>query len=122
MLTSKFGSKSQVEAMIQREEIVLLPFGDIRGFDTTGMNAIVYVIEAQNLDKELLKLGIQRLGSDSKMIIDGDYNAQVDSRAYEGSNNGMRRASEVFRGVEYYGEVELPIIYRSEMAKRAELM
>jgi predicted ribonuclease YlaK len=122
MLTSKFGSKSQVEAMIQREEIVLLPFGDIRGFDTTGMNALVYVIEAQNLDKELLKLGIQRLGNDSKMIIDGDWSAQVDSRAYEGANNGMRRVSEVFRGEFYYGEVELPIIYRSEMAKRAELM
>lgn len=122
MLTSKFGSKAQVEAMIAREDIVLLPFGDIRGFDTTGMNAIVYVIEAQNLDKELLKLGIQRLGKDSKMIIDGDYTAQVDSRAYEGKNNGMRRASEVFRGERYYGEVELPIIYRSEMAKKAEEM
>ncbi|MGM7720509.1 PhoH family protein [Metabacillus sp. Hm71] len=122
MLTSKFGNKSHVEAMIQREQIVLLPFGDIRGFDTTGMNAIVYVIEAQNLDKELLKLGIQRLGFDSKMIIDGDFTAQVDSRAYEGKNNGMRRASEVFRGESYYGEVELPIIYRSEMAAKAEEM
>jgi predicted ribonuclease YlaK len=122
MLSSKFGSKSQVESMIQREEIVLLPFGDIRGFDTTGMKALVYVIEAQNLDKELMKLGIQRLGDDSRMIIDGDFTAQVDSRAYEGRNNGMRRVSEVFRGQEYYGEVELPIIYRSEMAKRAELM
>src|SRR5690606_13957618 len=122
MLTSKFGSKSQVETMIQREEIVLLPFGDIRGFDTTGMNALVYVIEAQNLDKELMKLGIQRLGHDSKMIIDGDFTAQVDSRAYEGNNNGMRRVSEVFRGTDYYGEVELPNIYRSELAKIAELM
>jgi predicted ribonuclease YlaK len=122
MLASKFGRKSQVEALIQREEIVLLPFGDIRGFDTTGMNALIYVIEAQNLDRELMKLGIQRLGDDSKMIIDGDFTAQVDSRAYEGRNNGMRRTSEVFRGESYYGEVELPIIYRSEMAKRAEMM
>lgn len=122
MLTSKFGSKSQVESMIQREEIVLLPFGDIRGFDSTGMNALIYCIESQNLDKELMKLGIQRLGADSKMIIDGDYTAQVDSRAYEGRNNGMRRVSEVFRGESYYGEVELPNIYRSEMAKKAEEM
>jgi predicted ribonuclease YlaK len=122
MLTSKFGSKSQVEAMIAREQIILLPFGDIRGYDTTGMNALVYIIEAQNLDKELMKLGIQRLGSDSKMIIDGDFTAQTDSRAYEGSRNGMRRASEVFRGQFYYGEVELPIIYRSDMAKKAEEM
>lgn len=122
MLASKFGSKGQVETMIKREDIVLLPFGDIRGFDTTGMNTLVYIIEAQNLDKELMKLGIQRLGADSRMIIDGDYTAQVDNRAYEGVNNGMRRVSEVFRGQDYYGELELPNIYRSEMAKRAELM
>ena len=122
MLASKFGEKAQLEAMIQREDIILLPFGDIRGYDTSGMNALVYVIESQNLDKELLKLGIQRLGEDSKMIIDGDFTAQVDSKAYEGLNNGMRRVSEVFRGENYYGEVNLPIIYRSEMARKADKM
>jgi predicted ribonuclease YlaK len=122
MLMSKFGDKFIIESMIARQEIMLLPFSDIRGFDTTGMNAIVHILEAQNLDKELMKLAIQRLGEDGKMIIDGDHRTQVDSRAYEGANNGMRRASEVFRGVDYFGQVQLPNIYRSEMAKRAELM
>ncbi len=108
--------------MIAKEELVLLPFADIRGFDTTGMNAIVWILESQNLDIELMKLAIQRVGNDSELIIDGDYNAQVDSSQYEGSNNGMRRVSEIFRGQKYYGEIELPIIYRSEMAKQADLM
>jgi predicted ribonuclease YlaK len=122
MLKSKFGDSMIIESMIARQEIMLLPFADIRGFDTTGMKACVHILEAQNLDKELMKLAVQRIGEDSKLIIDGDHHTQVDSRAYEGRNNGMRRVSEVFRGMSYFGQVELPNIYRSEMAKKAEEM
>lgn len=55
-------------------------------------------------------------------IIDGDYNTQVDMSQYSGRNNGMRRMSEVFRGKDFYGEVELQNIYRSEIARIAEEM
>jgi len=122
MLASKFGDKYQVESMIANNQLLLLPFSDIRGFDTTGMNAICWIIESQNLDIDLMKLAIQRIGDDSKLIIDGDYNSQVDHSSYEGSNNGMRRVSQVFRGKEMYGEVELPIIYRSKIAAIADEM
>jgi len=122
MLTSKFGDRYVVDTWIQQGKIILLPFGDIRGFDTTGMNAIVWFVEAQNLDIELMRLGIQRIGEDCKVIIDGDYNTQVDSNAYEGLNNGMRRLSEVFRDHDFYGEVELPVIYRSKVAALADKM
>ena len=37
-------------------------------------------------------------------------------------NNGMRRASEVFRGQDLYGEVELKNIYRARIADIAERM
>jgi predicted ribonuclease YlaK len=124
MLSSKFGDKTYLEGMIERNEILLLPFADIRGFDTTSEknNYIVHILEAQNLDKDLMKLAIQRIGKNTKLIVDGDFRTQVDSQAYAGAKNGMRRASEVFRGTEYFGHVRLPIIYRSELAKRAELM
>ncbi|WP_051271773.1 PhoH family protein [Shimazuella kribbensis] len=127
MLCSKFGDKMIVEELLKGKDkeppkLLLLPFSDIRGFDTTGLRAIVYIIEAQNLDVDLMKLAVQRIGEDSKLIIDGDFDAQVDHSSYEGSNNGMRRLSEVFRGEAYYGEVELPNIYRSEIAKKADLM
>ncbi|MGG3920381.1 PhoH family protein [Geobacillus thermodenitrificans] len=122
MLASKFGDKYQVESMIANNQLLLLPFSDIRGFDTTGMNAICWIIESQNLDIDLMKLAIQRIGDDSKLIIDGDYNSQVDHSSYEGSNNGMRRVSQVFRGKEMYGEIELPIIYRSKIAAIADEM
>jgi predicted ribonuclease YlaK len=122
MLSSKFGSTSEVERQILSGKLVLLPFSDIRGFDTTGMKAIVWFIESQNLDVELMKTGIQRCGDDSKVIIDGDYYGQVDSDSYSGFNNGMRRVSEVYKGREFYGEVELVTIHRSKLAMIADLM
>lgn len=122
MFGSKFGDIMQVQMLINNQKLVFIPFKDIRGFDTTGMNAIVYIVEAQNLDIDLMKLAIQRCGEDTKLIIDGDYNSQVDRVVYEGSNNGMRRVSEVFRGKDFYGEVELKNIYRSRMAEVADMM
>jgi predicted ribonuclease YlaK len=120
-LINKIGDRSIVDKMVATEKLILLPFSDIRGIDLTNKNAIAYITEAQNLDRYLIKLVIQRLGNDSKLIIDGDYqNDQVDSKFFEGKNNGMRKTSQVFRGSKYYGEVELPIIYRSEIAKIAE--
>ena len=56
------------------------------------------------------------------MILDGDIKSQVDLVEYEGSNNGMRRASQVFRGTDLYGEVTLKQIHRSRLAEIAEQM
>ena len=69
-----------------------------------------------------MKLALQRIGEDSICIIDGDYNTQVDLQQYAGYNNGMRRLSEIFRGQDFYGEVELKNIYRGRIARLAELM
>lgn len=46
ILASKFGDKMIVEQMINNNKLILLPFSDIRGFDTSGMNAGVYITEA----------------------------------------------------------------------------
>ena len=56
MLSSKLGGRLAVEQMIEKEELVLLPLSDIRGYDTSGMSAGIYISEAQNLDVELMKL------------------------------------------------------------------
>lgn len=86
------------------------------------MNAGVYITEAQNMDTELMKLTLQRIGEDSVCVIDGDFGAQVDMIEYGGSNNGMRRASKVFRGNDIYGEITLKTIHRSKIATLAERM
>jgi predicted ribonuclease YlaK len=122
MLLSKLGDRSNIDKLIAEGKLLLLPFSDLRGFDTTGLKAIVYISEAQNADISMLKLAIQRAGEDSKVIIDGDVDSQVDSSAYEGKDSGMRRVSEIFRGQAFYGEVQLPIIYRSRMAAVADQM
>lgn len=108
--------------MIDAEQLILLPLSDIRGYDTTGMRAGIYISEAQNLDISLMKLALQRIGEDSFCIIDGDDKTQVDDIAFEGHNNGMRRASKVYRGEDVYGEVELQIIHRSKIAQIAQQM
>ena len=121
-LSSKLGGDIGVESLIENNSLVLLPMSDIRGYDTSGMNAGIYITEAQNLDVDLLKLALQRVGEDSIIILDGDVKSQVDLVDYEGSRNGMRRASQVFRGTNIYGEVELQKIHRSRIAEIANLM
>ena len=108
--------------MINEEKLILLPLSDIRGYDTSGMNAGIYISEAQNLDIELMKLTLQRIGKDSICIIDGDCKAQVDDINFAGSSNGMKRASQVYRGEDIYGEVSLKNIHRSRIAQIAERM
>ena len=120
LLVSKLGDRCAVERLIDEGKLILLPLSDLRGFDTTGMNAAVYISEAQNLDIELMRLALQRIGEDSVCIIDGDFCHQVDMSIYAGSANGMRRVSQIFRGNDCYGEVELQNIYRSKIAEIAE--
>ena len=121
-LSSKLGGRVAIEQLIQEEQLILLPFSDIRGYDTSGMRAGVYITEAQNLDVSLIKLGLQRIGEDSICIIDGDYQTQLDMDEFAGDNNGMRRVSKVFRNHDIYGEVTLKTIHRSKLASIAEAL
>lgn len=58
LLISKLGDRIAVEELMDREKLILLPMSDIRGYDTTGMNAGIYISEAQNLDITLMKLAL----------------------------------------------------------------
>ena len=121
-LTSKIGDRAYVEKMIADGDLVLLPMSDIRGYDTSGMHAGVYITEAQNLSIDLMKLALQRIGEDSICVLDGDDEAQVDLASYAGDNNGLREASRVFRGSDIYGEVTLKKVFRSKIAELAQKM
>jgi len=39
-------------------KLLLLPLSDLRGYDTNGMKAGIYISEAQNLDRTLMKLAL----------------------------------------------------------------
>lgn len=122
MLKSKFGDEYVVEDLILNGDIEIMPFTDLRGWDSkSDRETVVLISEAQNLTSELLKMGLQRIDDSTQVIIDGDYNQQVDRDAYLYSN-GMKRASEVLRGSHLYGEIELQKTYRSELADIADEM
>jgi len=118
-LLGKLGSKEEAMHLIQMGKLLLLPVSDIRGLDTSNMKAGIYITEAQNMSIDMIKLAMQRIGDDCICIVDGDCNSQVDSNMFEGRNNGMRRLSEVFRGKDIYGEMELNVTYRSKIAEYA---
>ena len=120
LLISKLGGRIAVEQLMNEEKLVLLPLSDIRGYDTSGMRAGIYISEAQNLDIDLMKLTLQRIGEDGICIIDGDCKTQVDDITFAGSNNGMKRVSQVYRGEDIYGEITLKNIHRSRIAQIAE--
>lgn len=121
-LASKLGDKIAVQMLMDSGKLILLPMSDIRGFDTTGMNAGIYITQAQNMSIDLMKLALQRVGEDSTVILDGDSQCQVDLGTYAGHNNGLKRVSQVFRGQNIYGQVTLQHIYRSRVAQIAEKM
>ena len=122
MLSSKIGDKIEIQRMIDQGTLLLLPMSDIRGYDTTDMRAGVYITQGQNFSISMLKLALQRAGQDSIFIVQGDPTTQLDLSIYGGSNNGMKRISEVFRGQDFYGQVTLKHIYRSRIAEIAQKM
>lgn len=122
ILASKFGDYNEVQAMMTTGELLVLPMSDLRGFDPTGMNAGILITEGQNMDVSLMKLAAERVSEDSLFVVEGDFSQQLDDKSFEGSNNGMRRLSEVFRGEKYFGQVETKNVYRSKIADKAQEM
>lgn len=121
ILSSKLGGMEAVDELMDRGILEILPMSDIRGYEV-GQDDIMYITEAQNLNVDLIKLAIQRCSQGSKIILEGDPTAQVDHFSFEGDGNGLVRAIEVFEGFCGFSHVNLPIIYRSEIADRAEMM
>lgn len=121
ILSSKLGGMEGVLELMEKGLLEILPISDIRGYEV-GQNNIMYITEAQNLNVELVKLAIQRCAEGAKIILEGDPTTQVDHYSFEGEGNGLVRAIEVFEGFESFSHVNLPNIYRSEIANWAEKM
>lgn len=114
------GDREVIRAHIETGLISILPISDIRGIEVSS-NRSLFITEAQNLDVELMRLALQR-AEKCRVFIEGDPGTQLDGWMYEGDNNGMKRAIEVFAGQDFFGNVALENIYRSRIAEIAELM
>lgn len=124
ILASKFAAQGGplfVEELIESGIVEVLPISDIRGYEVAPFSSL-YITEAQNLNKDLMQLAIQRAADGCKIFIEGDPTTQLDSWAYEGDNNGMLKLIEVFSGHKEFCNINLNTVYRSKVAEIAEGM
>lgn len=119
ILTTKFGDPYLVETLLAQGKISLVSMADIRGMEIRD-GEIAYITEAQNTSIDLIKLCISRVAEGAKVVIEGDYNSQVDSFAFENTNNGMKRVIDVFKGEPEFGYVELKNVWRSRLAELSD--
>lgn len=118
ILASKFGDMQQVEYMVERGMLDIIPTANIRGIELES-DSICLVTESQNLDVYTLKTIIQRCKSGCKQIYEGDIIEQKDTNI---QNIGMNRLIDVFKGNESFGCVKLKNNYRSKLSELADLM
>ena len=118
ILASKFGDIHQVEYMIERDMLDIIPTANIRGWECPS-DSILLCTESQNLDVYTLKTIIQRCKSGCKQIYEGDVIEQKDTTI---QNVGINRLIDVFKGHKSFGCVKLKNNYRSELSELADLM
>ena len=116
-LFDKYGGKDELNKLIKNNSLELVPLIHIRG--RSFENAIVYISEGQNLTSNLMELIVTRIGEGSELWVNGDC-AQIDKRVFS-ENNGIQAMQEVLSGREEFGQIHLPIIERSKVAKLGEL-
>lgn len=118
ILASKFGDLAQVEYMIDRHQLDIIPTANIRGVEFES-DSCVLVTEAQNLDIYTLKTILQRCKEGCKQIYEGDIIEQKDTNI---QNIGINRLIDVFKGHKSFGCVKLKNNYRSKLSELADLM
>ena len=118
ILASKFGDLAQVEYMIDRHQLDIIPTANIRGVEFES-DSCVLVTEAQNLDVYTLKTILQRCKEGCKQIYEGDIIEQKDTNI---QNIGINRLIDVFKGHKSFGCVKLKNNYRSPLSELADLM
>lgn len=118
ILASKFGDMQQVEYMIDRGILDIIPTANIRGVEFES-DSICMVTESQNLDVYTLKTIIQRCKTGCKQIYEGDVIEQKDTII---QNVGINRLIDVFKGHKSFGCVKLKNNYRSELSDLADMM
>ena len=119
ILITKFGDRYIVDQMLAQEKIKIVSIADCRGMEIRD-NEVLFLSEAQNASIDMVKLLLTRASSECKIVLEGDTEAQVDSHAFEGRNNGLKRIIERFKGEKLFGYVDLPNVWRSKLAELAE--
>ena len=121
ILTTKFGDRLAVDLLMSQNKLKLVSMADCRGMEISD-NEILWITEGQNTSIDLIKLCLSRVSSGAKVFIEGDYLSKVDSYAFNGDNNGLKRMIVVFKGHEEFGYIQLQNVWRSKIAELCELL
>lgn len=121
ILTTKFGDRYSVDVLMSQNKLKLVSMADCRGMEIAD-NEILWITEGQNTSIDLIKLCLSRVSSGAKVFIEGDYLSQVDSNAFDGNNNGLKRMIDVFKGHEEFGYIQLQNVWRSKISQLCELL
>lgn len=103
---------------LYKGKIQISYLGDMRSRSIS--NSIILCNESQNLNTELVKMILTRVGEKSQLIMDFDL-SQIDHKNFE-RDNGMLSMLDGLQGNELFGCVELDRIERSAVARLAELI
>lgn len=117
-LYDKVGGKDGLDRLIMQNKLEMVPLLFLRGY--SFQNSIVYVTEGQNIDTEIAKLLLGRIGEGSELWINGD-NHQTDSRIFD-KDNGLTKMLDRLKGNKLFGYVYLPKTERSDVANLANLL
>lgn len=118
-ILDKVGSPEKMKTLITKGSIEMMPLIYIRG--RSFENSIIYVTEGQNMNTEMVKLLISRVGEGSELWINGDNDAQCDRQIFS-KDNGLLTLAEKLQGQELFGTVYLPITERSSVARLCDLL
>lgn len=117
-LWDKVGGEEGVAMMLHDKILESVPLVFIRG--RSFEKSIIYVTEGQNMNTEIAKLVIGRVGEGSELWLNADTN-QTDKKMFD-EDNGVRKMIERLSGHPLFGYVYMPKTERSSVAELATLL
>ena len=117
-LYDKVGGEDGIDALVRKDMLEMVPLLFIRG--RSFEKCIIYVTEGQNIDSEIAKVLLGRVGENSELWINGDSH-QTDNRIFD-KDNGITKMVDRLRGNELFAYIYLPTTHRSKVANLANLL
>ena len=117
-LYDKVGGEDGVDQLVRKGILEMIPLLFIRG--RSFENSIIYVTEGQNIDSEIAKVLLGRVGNNSELWINGDSH-QTDNRIFD-KDNGITKMVDRLKGNSLFAYMYLPTTHRSDVANLANLL
>ena len=111
------GKVSKLEELMNFGVIEIAPLTFIRGRSIP--NQFIIIDEAQQVTKEEMKTILTRAGTDSKVVLTGDYN-QIDNPYLSADNNGLVYCVDKFKEEEIAAHIGFTKCERSKLAEVAD--